>query len=160
MKLQKLLYYAQAYALGMTGQPLFDDEIQAWQHGPVVPIAYRAYSRYERAPILDVEETAIPEEEAPMIRSLIIDKGRLSASELRNMTHDEAPWREAWNTWTNHGPMPVISPEAIEEHFAPQFWGSDEEDEYQPVFDSRQEEKEYFLKGLTEEERDAVLASR
>ena len=37
LKLQKLLYYAQGHYLARTGVPLFDDVIQAWAHGPVVP---------------------------------------------------------------------------------------------------------------------------
>ena len=39
LKLQKLLYYAQGTFLAVTGFPLFDDAIEAWTHGPVVPAA-------------------------------------------------------------------------------------------------------------------------
>ncbi|MFD2419431.1 Panacea domain-containing protein [Amycolatopsis pigmentata] len=44
LKLQKLLYYAQGHYLALTGRPLFDDEIQAWSHGPVVPAVYRQWN--------------------------------------------------------------------------------------------------------------------
>ncbi|HUZ03805.1 MAG TPA: type II toxin-antitoxin system antitoxin SocA domain-containing protein, partial [Acidobacteriaceae bacterium] len=37
LKLQKLLYYAQAWHLALYGSPLFSDSIEAWVHGPVVP---------------------------------------------------------------------------------------------------------------------------
>ena len=40
MKLHKLLYYAAGWHLGFTGEPLFDEDIEAWQYGPVVPSIY------------------------------------------------------------------------------------------------------------------------
>ncbi len=42
MKLHKLLYYAAGWHLGFTGEPLFDEDIEAWQYGPVVPSIYLA----------------------------------------------------------------------------------------------------------------------
>lgn len=35
MKLQKLVYYAQAWSLALYGRPIFDSPIQAWSNGPV-----------------------------------------------------------------------------------------------------------------------------
>ena len=35
LKLQKLCYYAQAWYLTIYGQRLFNEEFQAWLHGPV-----------------------------------------------------------------------------------------------------------------------------
>ena len=43
MKLNKLLYFAQGYYLKKYGRPLFDNAIEAWEHGPVVPEVYSAY---------------------------------------------------------------------------------------------------------------------
>ena len=40
MKLHKLLYYSQAWHLAWDGVPMFDDQIQAWANGPVVPAIY------------------------------------------------------------------------------------------------------------------------
>jgi uncharacterized phage-associated protein len=48
LKLQKLLYYAQGHYLATAGQPLFDDRIQAWSHGPVVPTVYHEYKKFGR----------------------------------------------------------------------------------------------------------------
>lgn len=41
IKLQKLVYYCQAWSLVWTESPLFDDRIEAWANGPVVPSLYR-----------------------------------------------------------------------------------------------------------------------
>ena len=160
MKLQKLLYYVQAYALGMTGVPLFGDEIQAWKHGPVVPSVYNGYSRYGAEPIDDSQAVSVPEEGASFIHAVLDDVGCKTASELRGMTHSEAPWKDAWNTWLGHGAFPLIPIKSIREFYENRFWDADEEDEYQPVFDSPEEEEAYFLGNITEDERNAILTSR
>jgi uncharacterized phage-associated protein len=43
LKLQKLLYYAQGHHLARFGHALFEEPIQAWSHGPVVPGVYHEY---------------------------------------------------------------------------------------------------------------------
>lgn len=40
LKLQKLLYFTQVEYLKKHGEKLFDEEIQAWQYGPVVKEVY------------------------------------------------------------------------------------------------------------------------
>ena len=42
-KLQKLCYYAQAWYVTIKNKPLFEDDIEAWVHGPVVPSLYSQY---------------------------------------------------------------------------------------------------------------------
>jgi uncharacterized phage-associated protein len=51
MKLQKLLFYAQAWYLGHTGAALFEDDIEAWPWGPVVPSVYSQTRRFGRSPV-------------------------------------------------------------------------------------------------------------
>ena len=43
MRVNKYVYFAQGYALAKLGRPLFKDEIQAWEHGPVVPALYQLF---------------------------------------------------------------------------------------------------------------------
>jgi uncharacterized phage-associated protein len=50
-KLQKLLYYAQGYALALLGRPLFRDRIEAWDHGPVVPGVWQAHTQHQARPL-------------------------------------------------------------------------------------------------------------
>ncbi|MEZ5764895.1 MAG: DUF4065 domain-containing protein [Xanthobacteraceae bacterium] len=52
MKLQKLLFYAHAWWLAQTGQPLFDDDVEAWPWGPVVRNVYGDFAEFGRAPII------------------------------------------------------------------------------------------------------------
>ena len=44
LKLNKLVYFAQAWSLEKLGKPLFEEEVEAWQHGPVIPSVYTAFS--------------------------------------------------------------------------------------------------------------------
>ncbi len=43
LKLQKLIYYAQAWHLVHFDKTLFKDKIEAWSHGPVVPAIYERF---------------------------------------------------------------------------------------------------------------------
>lgn len=46
LKLQKLLYYAQAWSLVFRGKALFYEDIEAWVHGPVIPLVYQRYKHH------------------------------------------------------------------------------------------------------------------
>lgn len=51
MKLQKLVYYAQAWHLALKGGPLFDEDLEAWPWGPVVRNVYIQTKDFGRAPV-------------------------------------------------------------------------------------------------------------
>ncbi|MFN0131232.1 MAG: Panacea domain-containing protein [Phycisphaerales bacterium] len=51
MKLQKILYYAHGWHLALTGEPLLDDSIEAWQYGPVIPSIYHEFKQFGSRPI-------------------------------------------------------------------------------------------------------------
>lgn len=101
LKLQKLLYYAQAWFLvNNNNQRLFSDEIQAWQYGPVVPSVYEQYQSFGRTPIFidcnietDFEDLSI--EVKRYLREFCETFLRFSATELVGMTHQELPWNQA-----------------------------------------------------------------
>src|SRR3989344_4790521 len=45
-KLQKLLYYAQAWSLVLKDNKIFDDKIEAWVHGPAIPLVYATFKDF------------------------------------------------------------------------------------------------------------------
>jgi uncharacterized phage-associated protein len=94
LKLQKLLYYAQAWHLALFKQPLFEEEIEAWVHGPVVPQIFRRYRDCKWNPITN--GGAIP---SPSLSTHLDEVwrvyGNLSAFDLERLTHSEDPWRIA-----------------------------------------------------------------
>lgn len=99
LKLQKLLYYAQGLHLAWKGSSLYPERIEAWQHGPVIPDMYYTFKQYQGKPI-PIEEartaTPIQDKEIKDFLNEVYDVfGQYSAWKLRNMTHDEDPYREA-----------------------------------------------------------------
>lgn len=103
LKLQKLLYYAQGIHLATTGEPLFEENIYAWKHGPVVPEVYEEYKENKGNPIEVVDEIndydltiSVQNEKcvADTLEFVFNEYGQYSAWGLRNMTHDERPWKE------------------------------------------------------------------
>lgn len=97
LKMQKLLYYAQGMSLAMRDTPMFEDTIEAWQHGPVVPNVYRIYKKYGAKGILYSDDDAPQEdytsEDDEVLETVYNYFGQFSAWKLRNMTHDEDPWK-------------------------------------------------------------------
>ena len=59
MSLEKFLYYGQSFHLVLRDNPLFPDEILAWQKGPVVPAVYMHYNRFGWTPIIP-DDDAVP----------------------------------------------------------------------------------------------------
>ncbi len=98
MHLHKLLYFAQGWSLAVEGHPLFDEEIQAWKHGPVVPAIRPAFKRFGQEVISKDEASAsgvASRQEQLLLESIWRQYRRYSASGLRAMSHRQSPWREA-----------------------------------------------------------------
>jgi uncharacterized phage-associated protein len=95
-KLQKLVYYSQAWHLARNGVRLFPDEIQAWREGPVVRTLYdRHRTKYEVHTWPDGDPTRLRDDELTTVRWVAATYGRFSAESLSRMTHAESPWRVA-----------------------------------------------------------------
>ena len=94
LKIQKLLYYAQGCSLASLGKALFEEDIVAWKHGPVVENVYHKYHHYGRSGITDIPEYPALD---PEIELLLINTyntfAKYSAWELANLTHKEDPWK-------------------------------------------------------------------
>lgn len=103
LKLQKLLYYSEAWHLAFTGQPFTGERFQAWVHGPV---NRSVYDRYKDRKVLYSEVTPndvpssfnfddLTEEQRDHIDSVLEAYGSFSGTELEVMTHREEPWTKA-----------------------------------------------------------------
>lgn len=93
LKLQKLVYYAQAWALALLGRPLFEEDFQAWTHGPVVLSVWHRFKDHgwQALPAVDEVEAFEPEVE-DLLRDILAVYGEHSAKTLEEMTHREEPW--------------------------------------------------------------------
>lgn len=99
LKLQKLLYYAQGFHLALYDTPLFPEPIEAWNHGPVVPEVYHRYKEFaSRAlPRPDGFDAAkYSDDITGFLEEVYSVYGQFSAWKLRQMTHEEPPWMEAF----------------------------------------------------------------
>lgn len=98
LQVQKLLYYAQGWCLVRSGRVLFQERIEAWEHGPVVADVYSRFKKFENRAI-GVEEgrddPSFAREDRATIEAVWKEYGKYSASGLRDMTHAEAPWKDA-----------------------------------------------------------------
>ena len=94
LKLQKLLYYAQGCYLAITNEPLFDEDLLAWKHGPVVNEVYQVYKKYgsEGIPDNQLESVNIDPQTTGILKQVYSSFGQYSAWGLRNMAHEEMPW--------------------------------------------------------------------
>lgn len=119
LKLQKMLYYIQGFALVRLGHELFRDYIEAWTYGPVVPTVYETFKEWGSRVIGQVA----PAEEitSPIIRSfldgLIRTMEPYSGADLVAMTHkSDTPWSQVWSGGL--GRCCIIPTELIRRYFA------------------------------------------
>ena len=116
LRLQKILYYAQGWSLARNGKPLFDEPIEAWQYGPVVPAAYEWYKNSGRG-VLSAKmpsASAFTTEEMELLTDAFAELDQYSTSALVSMTHGaDTPWSSARES----GKRKTISNEDIRQYF-------------------------------------------
>lgn len=97
MKLQKLVYYSQAWSLVWDEKPLFGEQIEAWANGPVVPALYDAHrGRFELGPPWTLGDPALlSQANRETIDAVLEFYGKQTSQWLSDLAHQEAPWREA-----------------------------------------------------------------
>lgn len=121
MKINKLLYFAQGHYLKKYGVPMFQDKIEAWDHGPVVPQVYSTYKSCGDKPIQGYDKAAVagisPEAEE-ILYDVARTYGKYTASALRNMTHVVgSPWDQVYRGNRTHVEIPLP---LIQNYFAEQ----------------------------------------
>lgn len=97
-KVQKLCYYAQAwYCALFDGSPLFEAEIQAWVHGPVIPALYPLYAdyRWDEIPQAVFDESTLNAKSLMVLEAVYNTYGKFSGDQLESLTHSEDPWKNA-----------------------------------------------------------------
>lgn len=99
MKLQKLVYYSQAWSLVWDDEPLFNEPIEAWMSGPVVRSLYEIHrgsftvSQFHLQQYRKTNELTDSQKET--VDSVLQGYGEKSAQWLSDLTHSEPPWKEA-----------------------------------------------------------------
>jgi uncharacterized phage-associated protein len=129
MKLQKLIYFAHGLHLAIEGEPLLDEMIEAWEHGPVVSSLYHQFKLYGARPIRgrawyidpDLGTAVYPQTAAEHVNHLIgviwARYGAYRGVQLSTMTHaSDTPWSEIRRAmpWARNAQIPN---DLIEEYF-------------------------------------------
>ena len=95
-KLQKLVYYSQAWSLVWDEAALFPEPIQAWANGPVVKALYDEHrGEYSRSTWPKGKVSQLTQKQKETINAVLNFYGKKSGHWLSELTHMEDPWRNA-----------------------------------------------------------------
>ena len=96
MKLQKLVYYCQAWHIAWHDDVLFPDRIEAWVDGPVAPELWRKHrGSFRVSSISGGKSNRLSAVERDTIKKVLNFYGDKSPQWLIDLTHQEKPWRDA-----------------------------------------------------------------
>ena len=98
MKLQKLVYYCQAWSLGWDGKPLFGENFEAWANGPVCPELFHKHQGMfvvDEKLFADLPDYKFSKDELETLKAVLDYYGDKDPQWLSELTHKEAPWKEA-----------------------------------------------------------------
>ncbi len=97
LKLQKLVYYCQAWSLVWDERPLFDERIEAWANGPVVPELYREHrGDYTVSTLRRGDPDCLSRKAKETVDAVLSFYGDRSPQWLSDLTHMETPWIKAY----------------------------------------------------------------
>ena len=124
LKLQKLLYYVQAWSYGINKKAMFSGEFEAWVHGPVNREIYNRFNPtkylYSEINIDDCQNPGVvlSQEDAEFVDFILENYIKYSGAELERLTHNEKPWivtRGELNV--NERCEKIINPELMIEYY-------------------------------------------
>jgi uncharacterized phage-associated protein len=96
MKLQKLVYYSQAWSLVWDEQPLFREKIKAWANGPVCSDLYASHKgQFSVTSISEGNGDALGTAQRATVDAVLKFYGDKPSQWLSDLTHVEPPWRDA-----------------------------------------------------------------
>ena len=122
MKLQKLVYYCQAWSLAWDDKPLFSEDFEAWANCPVCKKLYNIHrGKFEigkddlKRYVKDMDFTDEEKETMDIVIDDYADKAPFWLSEL---THSERPWKEArGNTPLGAPCSQIITKESMQNYY-------------------------------------------
>lgn len=104
MQLQKILYYIQGSYLKNLNQEAFPDEILCWEYGPVIKKVWDFFSYFGRSPLMlfSCNKIEFCDVEYDIILKVINEKTKMPVWDLVDATHQESPWKEAYENKTQY----------------------------------------------------------
>ena len=95
-KLQRLLYYSQAWSLAWDGEPLFPESIRAWSDGPTVRALFETTrGRFALSPGDLDGDGVVPAKGIATVEAVLAAYGGFDGLSLGVLARSEPPWRDA-----------------------------------------------------------------
>ena len=115
-RLNKLLYFAQGHALAELNHALFTNQIDAWDHGPVVAVVYKGFDKIvERAEQIGLSDIHVSPEEMDIIMDVWDQYRGYTAKGLVDLTHEPgSPWKEVYKPGVRNSHLRL---ELIQQYF-------------------------------------------
>lgn len=119
LKVNKLVYFAQAWSLVRLNRELFSEDVVAWTYGPVIPSVYDAFRPCGRNKIEHVcgeyTQAKFSSEELDLLVDVALQYGQYTAPTLVNITHKpKSPWSQVYKEHENN----IITKESMREYFS------------------------------------------
>lgn len=98
MKLQKLVFYCQAWNMVWSEKVLFNERIEAWANGAVIPDLYeehRGKFKVIAGCFSKGNSAELSPEEKDNIDHVVRGYGKYTAQQLSDLNHLEDPWKNA-----------------------------------------------------------------
>lgn len=96
-KLHKLLYYCQAWHYTILNEVLFDERIEAWAHGPVVPSQFNRFNNidfFQNIKVKDCENIKLKSKTEQLLNEVVGIYNKCTDGHLELLVKREEPWRE------------------------------------------------------------------
>ncbi len=125
MQLQKLVYVAHGLSLATRDLPMIQENVNAWQYGPVIPEVYHRFKNYGNQ---NIDFYSLPEANYPrmvdvesqnIIATTLDNFGQLSGGQLSEMSHRVgSPWHSVWYDGCGHEIRgAIINNDLIRQHY-------------------------------------------
>ena len=105
----KLVYMAHGWTLALRGQPLINEQAEAWSYGPVLPTVYYAFRRFgtDNLRSIDIYGDELDDDTRALLDRVYEMYGQLSAKDLSRLTHiDGGPWHQYYRGKDEYSPIP------------------------------------------------------
>ncbi len=104
--------------LARYGRPLFNEQVEAWQYGPVVPSVYHAVKHFKSSPVIGINAWVqhFTPEEYEVMNHVADTYGPYNGVVLSAATHQpDTPWAQTWYAFGRNAP---ISNDIIENFYS------------------------------------------
>ena len=109
LRLQKLLYFVNVRSLVETLLPIFEDTMEMWSYGPVIPDVYHQYKSFgpfditnddiaaqlidfEDFSVIEYDRSSINEHDRRLIEETVVSLSNIAVFDLVEITHSHEMW--------------------------------------------------------------------